>query len=93
MIKENTYFEGNVKSLAFDHADQTMSVGVMAEGEYTFGTEAPEKMTIVKGKLTVKIKEIEGWNVYLAGESFDVPGDSSFDVKVEQSAVYLCEYL
>ena len=56
MIKENTYFEGNVKSLGFTQKDADSSIGVMATGEYTFGTEAPEKMTVVKrctnGKIT-----------------------------------------
>ncbi len=93
MITENTYFEGSVKSLAFSQAEQNLSVGVMAEGEYTFGTEAAEKMTIVKGSLTVKIKGTEDWKTYVDGDSFDVPSNSSFDLKVEQDTAYLCEYL
>ncbi len=93
MIKENTYFDGNVKSLGFTQADGDSSVGVMAPGEYTFGTAAPEKMTVVKGALTIKREGDANWTTFKAGEAFDVAGDSSFDLKVEQATAYLCEYL
>ncbi|MCL9773891.1 pyrimidine/purine nucleoside phosphorylase [Vibrio methylphosphonaticus] len=93
MIKENTYFDGGVKSLGFTQADGDSSVGVMAVGSYTFGTAAPEKMSVVKGALTIKRSTDADWVTFNAGESFDVEGDSSFDVKVETSTAYLCEYL
>lgn len=93
MIKENTYFEGSVKSLGFTQDDGDSSVGVMAAGEYTFGTAAPEKMTVVKGVLTVKLPGSEEWITYEAGQAFNVVGDSSFDLKVITPTAYLCEYL
>ncbi len=93
MIKENTYFDGGVKSLGFTQQDGDSSVGVMASGEYTFGTGAPEKMTVVKGALTIKRTDEEQWTTFVAGQAFDVVGDSSFDVKVEEPTAYLCEYL
>ncbi|MCW8345778.1 pyrimidine/purine nucleoside phosphorylase [Vibrio sp. ZSDZ65] len=93
MIKENTYFDGGVKSLGFTQADGDSSVGVMAAGSYTFGTAAAEKMTVVKGALTIKRSADADWVTFSAGESFDVEGDSSFDVKVDTSTAYLCEYL
>ncbi|WP_194089476.1 pyrimidine/purine nucleoside phosphorylase [Vibrio hibernica] len=93
MIKENTYFEGSVKSLGFTQDDGDSSVGVMAAGEYTFGTAAPEKMTVVKGALTVKLPGSEEWITYEAGQAFNVVGDSSFDLKVTTPTAYLCEYL
>ncbi|NOH82369.1 pyrimidine/purine nucleoside phosphorylase [Vibrio sp. 03-59-1] len=93
MIKENIYFEGNVKSLAFTQQDETSSVGVMAPGKYTFGTAAPEKMTVVKGALTIQRAGENEWTTFSSGESFNVTGDSSFDLKVEVTTAYLCEYL
>lgn len=93
MIKENTYFDGGVKSLAFNQASADVSVGVMAAGEYTFGTAAPEKMTVVKGALIVKRVGDDDWTTYQSGESFDVAGDSSFDLQVKEATAYLCEYL
>lgn len=93
MIKENTYFDGNVKSLGFAQQDGDSSVGVMAKGEYTFGTAAPERMTVIKGALTVKLPNSQEWITYRSGESFSVEGDASFDLKVELDTAYLCEYL
>ncbi|WP_117233055.1 pyrimidine/purine nucleoside phosphorylase [Vibrio maerlii] len=93
MIKENSYFEGGVKSLGFTQEDGDSSVGVMAVGEYNFGTAAPERMTVVKGALTIKRQGEEEWSTFKAGDFFEVAGDSSFDVKVEQQTAYLCEYL
>ena len=93
MIKENTYFDGGVKSLGFTQDDGDSSVGVMAVGEYTFGTGAPEKMTVIKGALTIKRVDDSEWVTFVAGQDFDVIGDSSFEVKVEQQTAYLCEYL
>ncbi|MCJ2376155.1 pyrimidine/purine nucleoside phosphorylase [Vibrio sp. ZSDZ34] len=93
MIKENTYFEGSVKSLGFAQADGDSSVGVMAAGEYTFGTEAAEKMTVVKGALTIKRQGDDDWATYQAGEAFNVPANSSFDLQVTTATAYLCEYL
>jgi uncharacterized protein YaiE (UPF0345 family) len=93
MIKENTYFDGGVKSLGFTQADGDSSVGVMAPGEYTFGTAAPERMTVVKGELVIKLAGDEEWQTFSSGEAFEVAGDSSFDVKAETATAYLCEYL
>lgn len=54
MLKNNEYFEGKVKSIAFDSDSLgALSVGVMVKGEYTFGTAKPEEMTVVSGSLTV----------------------------------------
>ncbi|GAB2643891.1 pyrimidine/purine nucleoside phosphorylase [Vibrio panuliri] len=92
-MKHNVYFEGNVQSLAFTQQSDESSVGVMAPGEYTFGTAAPEKMTVVKGALTIKRDGENDWITFRDGESFNVAGDSSFQLKVELATAYLCEYL
>jgi uncharacterized protein YaiE (UPF0345 family) len=93
MIKANSYFEGQVQSLGFTQQDGDSSVGVMAAGEYTFGTVAAERMTVVKGALTVKKAGEEQWVTYNSGESFNVEANSSFDLQVAVSTAYLCEYL
>jgi hypothetical protein len=45
MFKVNKYFDGKVKSLAFQTADGPATIGVMAAGEYEFGTSTVEIMT------------------------------------------------
>ncbi len=52
MLQSNEYFDGKVKSIGFTSSSTgRASVGVMAEGEYTFGTAQPEEMTVVSGAL------------------------------------------
>ncbi|NKJ67983.1 pyrimidine/purine nucleoside phosphorylase [Vibrio chemaguriensis] len=91
-IKENSYFAGSVKSLSFNQNDQDVSVGVMLPGEYTFGTQAPERMTVVKGALVVKRVGESDWTTYQSGEFFEVEGNSSFELHVKDATAYLCEY-
>ncbi|EJN6826568.1 hypothetical protein BOO30_12110 [Vibrio navarrensis] len=93
MIKENSYFAGTVKSLGFEQNGEDSSVGVMLPGNYTFGTDAPERMTVIKGSLVIKRAGEETWSTYNAGEAFEVAGKSSFDLQVEIATAYLCEYL
>ncbi|CAH0532380.1 Pyrimidine/purine nucleoside phosphorylase [Vibrio stylophorae] len=91
MIQHNRYFEDQVQSLGFEQA-QPLSVGVMATGEYRFTTAAAEVMTVVRGNLTILLAGASEWQSYDDGQSFNVPENSYFDVKVAQPTAYLCEY-
>ncbi|MEH6532160.1 MAG: pyrimidine/purine nucleoside phosphorylase [Photobacterium frigidiphilum] len=93
MLNVNEYFEGQVKSIGFEAQGDRTSVGVMAAGEYTFGTAAPERMTVVKGSMDVKRPGHVDWETFNAGDDFEVPGDSSFEVKITSPTAYLCDYL
>ena len=42
MFKTNEYFNGNVKSIAFITKEGPATIGVMAIGEYEFGTSTVE---------------------------------------------------
>jgi uncharacterized protein YaiE (UPF0345 family) len=94
MLKVNEYFAGTVKSISFDSSSTgSASVGVMAAGEYTFGTGKPEVMTVVSGALNVLLPGKSEWQVFSAGETFSVPGNSEFNLKVAEATSYLCQYL
>ncbi|MFJ2975407.1 pyrimidine/purine nucleoside phosphorylase [Kluyvera sp. NPDC087067] len=94
MLQSNDYFEGKVKSIGFTSSSTgRASVGVMLEGEYTFSTAQPEEMTVISGALNVLLPgEIE-WKVYNAGDVFNVPGHSEFNLEVAEPTSYLCRYL
>ena len=92
MLKTNEYFDGKVKSIAFQTETLPATVGVMAVGEYVFNTAEKEKVTVVSGALTVKLAGADEEKTYTVGESFDVPANSSFDVKVTTETAYLCLY-
>lgn len=92
MLKVNEYFEGNVKSIALKTRDLPATVGVMAAGEYTFGTSQREYMTVVCGALTVKLPDSDAWQTFNDGDTFIVEANQSFDLKVEIDTAYLCKY-
>ncbi|RMF13849.1 MAG: pyrimidine/purine nucleoside phosphorylase [Gammaproteobacteria bacterium] len=92
MLKVNEYFDGKVKSIAFQTADLPATVGVMAAGEYTFNTSAKEFMTVVSGALTARLPGADDWQTFNDGETFEVPANASFDLKVARDTAYLCRY-
>ncbi len=61
MLKVNEYFDGKVKSIAFSTAEGPATAGVMAKGEYEFGTSAKEIMRVTTGKLTVTLPGANDW--------------------------------
>jgi len=92
MFKTNEYFDGKVKSIAFQGQEKPATVGVMAPGEYVFNTAEKEKMSVISGELIIKIEADGESKSYRAGQSFEVAADSSFNVTVPADCAYLCEY-
>lgn len=92
MFKVNEYFDGTVKSIAFDMDDGPATIGVMAPGEYEFGTSQLEVMHVVAGSLDVKLPGSETFQTYASGSQFTVPANSKFQLKVAVDTAYLCEY-
>jgi hypothetical protein len=93
MLSHNTYFEGAVQSVGFERNGLKATVGVIAPGEFRFGTGAPERMTVVSGTLFARVEGTDAWLHDPAGTSFEVPGQSAFFVKAEGPCAYLCEFL
>ncbi len=91
MIKVNTYFEGNVKSLGFEREKVAYTAGVVLPGAYTFETQRNEQLTITVGEIEVNPPGSE-WRTVKAGETITIPANSSFDLKVKQPAAYICKY-
>ena len=90
-VKEaNVYHEGNVTSRTLEFSDGSIkSLGIMLPGEYTFGTNDAEIMEIMSGDLEIKLPN-EEWKVLSTPESFNVPANSSFDVKIKTVTDYCC---
>ncbi|HVO20758.1 MAG TPA: pyrimidine/purine nucleoside phosphorylase [Anaeromyxobacter sp.] len=93
MLKHSGYFEGKVQSVGFERNGRRATVGVVDVGEFHFGTEAPERMTVVSGELWVRTPAAAAFRPFPAGTAFEIPAGSGFDVKAEAPAAYLCEYL
>ncbi len=92
MFNVNEYFDGKVKSLAFENNTGSQTVGVIAPGTYEFRTTTVEIITVVSGILTVQLPGTTEWQSYIPRDSFEVEQDTKFKVKVEVPSSYLCLY-
>ena len=92
MLKVNEYFEGKVKSIALQNEEGNSTVGVMDIGEYEFGTSTIEYMTVISGKLTVKLPGTDVWKDFVKGETFIVQANEKFQMKVNEQTAYQCRY-
>ncbi len=93
MLKVNEYFGGKVKSIAFTTASGPATTGVMAPGEYEFGTTKKEIMTVTSGVLKMKLSGETVWKDYPKGSTFTVAPDQKFQLKVTEDTAYLCLYV
>jgi len=94
VIREaNVYFGGAVTSRTIlfpDGARKTL--GIMQPGEYEFSTGKAELMEILAGDLDVSIAG-GAWQPVKGGESFEVPANSKFTMKVKALSDYCCSFL
>jgi len=95
VIKEaNTYFDGKVTSRSVVFPDGTKkTLGIMLPGEYQFNTDDKEIMEILSGDLEVLLSEAEGWQTIKGGESFEVPAQSKFSLKIKTLTDYCCSFI
>ena len=92
MFKTNEYFDGKVKSIAFETTEGPATIGVMAAGEYEFGTATIEFMTVTSGVMTVQLPGETEWKDYKEFETFRVEKDQKFKVKLTGDTSYRCLY-
>ncbi|MFC2097981.1 pyrimidine/purine nucleoside phosphorylase [Bacteroidota bacterium] len=88
MFKVNEYFDGKVKSIAFETSEGPATIGVMAKGEYEFGTSTVEYMTITSGLMEVLLPGDKEWKNYREFETFKVEKDVKFSVKILEDTSY-----
>jgi uncharacterized protein YaiE (UPF0345 family) len=91
--KANVYFDGKCVSHSVLFADGTRkTVGVIFPSQLTFNTGAPEVMELNAGRCRVRLKGESQWREYGTGESFSVPGNSSFDIETIELLDYVCHF-
>jgi uncharacterized protein YaiE (UPF0345 family) len=92
--KANIYFDGKVVSRTVLFPDGSKkTLGVMQPGEYEFSTGDREIMEILSGELEVMLPDATSWKRVLGGESFDVPANSRFAMKVSKLSDYCCSFV
>jgi uncharacterized protein YaiE (UPF0345 family) len=92
--KANVYFDGKCVSHTVQFADGTKkSVGVILPSTLTFNTGAPEIMETVAGSCRYRLAGETAWSACAPGESFKVPGNTSFDIEVTGEPYhYVCHF-
>jgi uncharacterized protein YaiE (UPF0345 family) len=89
----NIYYDGKVTSRTINLSDgTTQSLGIMMPGEYTFNTNEAEIMEMLSGDLEIKLPGQE-WKTLSTPETFNVPANSSFDLKIRTVTDYCCSYI
>ena len=91
VTKANIYFDGKVVSHSLLFPDGTKrTLGLIYPGKFHFGTDLAERMEIVAGQCAVKLDGQATVNAFGAGQSFEVPAKSGFDIEVPAG---ICEYI
>jgi uncharacterized protein YaiE (UPF0345 family) len=91
VAKANVYFDGKVVSHTVRFPDGSRkTLGLIYPGRFHFGTDAAERMEIVAGTCRVKVDGQSAEQTYAAGQAFDVPAKSGFDIEVSGG---ICEYI
>ncbi len=92
--KANSYFDGRVTSRTIKFSDGShKTLGIMQPGDYEFGTAEKEIMEILAGELEILLPGAKTWQQIKQGESFEVPANSKFSLKVKTLTDYCCSYI
>ncbi len=91
VTKANVYFDGKVVSHSILFPDGSKkTLGLIYPGKFHFGTDKAELMEIVAGACSVKLDGQTTVQDYAAGQTFNVPAKSGFDIEVKSG---ICEYI
>jgi len=89
----NVYFEGKCISHTVIFADGSKkTVGVIFPSSLVFNTGAPEIMELNAGLCRIRLKGESEWKEYQGGQSFKVPGNSSFEIETVTLLDYVCHF-
>lgn len=92
--KANVYFEGGVTSRTLNFPGGEMkTLGIIQPGEYEFNTGKKEIMEMLAGEVEVLLAGAKAWQTYGAGDSFEVPANSSFRIRSDGLADYCCSFV
>jgi len=94
VMKANIYFDGGVTSRTINFPNGEMkTLGIIQPGEYEFTTGKKEIMDMLVGKVEVLLADSSEWQKYSAGETFEIPANSSFRIRTSGIADYCCSFV
>ena len=94
VTQANVYFDGKCVSHTVLFADGSKkTVGVIFPSSLVFNTGAPERMELNAGKCRIRVKGESEWKTYEGGQSFEVSGNTSFEIETVEMLDYVCHFL
>lgn len=89
----SVYFDGKCVSHGVTFPDGTKkSVGVVLPSVLTFNTGAPETMECVAGSCDYRLDGTDAWLSSQPGDTFSIPGNSKFEIRVTDAYHYICHF-
>lgn len=88
----NILYEGHITSRSLEFPDGSKkSLGVMLQGEYEFISIHEMVMDVQSGELEVMLPA-QDWKKIVAPQSFTVPPNSKYQLKVHSLVDYCCTF-
>lgn len=92
--KANLYFDGKCVSHTVLFADGSKkTIGVIFPSSLVFNTGAAEIMELNAGKCRIRLQGESAWNTYEAGQQFNVPANSKFEIETIETLDYVCHFV
>ena len=89
----NLYFDGKCVSHTIIFPDGSKkTLGVIFPSQLKFNTAAAEIMEVNGGKCRIRLQGEDTWSTYATGQTFEVPGNSSFDIETLETLDYVCHF-
>ena len=89
----NIYFDGKCVSHTVLFADGSKkTIGVIFPSSLTFNTGAAEVMELNAGSCNIRLAGQTQWQTYAAGQRFNVPANSSFEIETLETLDYVCHF-
>jgi uncharacterized protein YaiE (UPF0345 family) len=91
--KANVYYDGKVTSRTiYTDTGERKTLGIMLPGNYEFDTGVEEFMEMFGGEMDVCLPGQTAFKTYREGDSFTVPANSKFKLRLKTVADYCCTY-
>ncbi len=92
--KANVYFDGKCVSHTLTLPDGAKkTVGVVLPATLTFNTGAAELMECIAGSCEFKLAGSDVWVKSAVGDTYHIPGNSRFEIRVSDAYHYICHFV
>jgi uncharacterized protein YaiE (UPF0345 family) len=92
MYKLRKYHDDRVMSLTYDSDGKAFSVGIIAEGEFSFGAVVDEHYKITSGKISFWEDGNDKWKECGVNDEFTTHAGKDFKFKASEVSSYICFY-